>query len=196
MNQNLVFLKSFLDISEETFTKLSNISKFRKLDTGAIIGQPNEVPTKIYMLISGVMRAYLGSETGKEHNKNFFMPFSFVGAFTGLIEKKPSKLVYEALTNCKVYEIDFQSFMDLCENDIHVSNLYNRVLEHVFIKYEERQLELISMNATERYLNLTKKIPKIEKLIPQYQIASYLSITPVQLSRIRKKIKTDKEYES
>ena len=68
------------------------MSKFRKLDTGAIIGQPNEVPTKIYMLISGVMRAYLGSETGKEHNKNFFMPFSFVGAFTGLIEKKPSKI--------------------------------------------------------------------------------------------------------
>ena len=136
------------------------------------------------------MRAYLGSETGKEYNKNFFMPFSFVGAFTGLIKRQPSTLIYEALTDCKVYEVDFETFMVLCKEDINISNLYNRVLEHVFIKYEERQLELISMDATQRYLKLIKKIPEIEHLISQYQIASYLSITPVQLSRIRKKLKT------
>jgi hypothetical protein len=41
------------------------------------------------------------------------------------------------------------------------------------------------MNATERYLSLRKQIPNIDNLIPQYQIATYLSITPVQLSRIR-----------
>lgn len=190
MNPNLVFLNSFLDISEETFSKLSDIAVYRKFETGKLIGKPGEVPTKIYMLISGVMRAYLGSETGKEYNKNFFMPFSFVGAFTGLIKRQPSTLIYEALTDCKVYEVDFETFMVLCKEDINISNLYNRVLEHVFIKYEERQLELISMDATQRYLKLIKKIPEIEHLISQYQIASYLSITPVQLSRIRKKLKT------
>lgn len=189
MNPNLIFLNSFLDVSEETFARLSNISVYKKLKAGEQIGKPFEVPSKIYMLISGVMRAYLSSESGKEFNKNFFMPFSFVGPFTGLIKKQPSKLVYEALTDCKVYEVDFNVFMNLCKNDIQISNLYNRVLEHVFIKYEERQLELISMDATERYLKLCKKIPEIENLVPQYQIASYLSITPVQLSRIRKKLK-------
>ncbi|WP_298533974.1 Crp/Fnr family transcriptional regulator [uncultured Algibacter sp.] len=193
MNPNLVFLNSFLDISEETFAKLSDIAVFRKLERGELIGKSDEIPTKIYMLISGVMRAYLDSESGKEYNKSFFMPFSFVGAFTGLIKKQPSKLVYEALTYCKVYEVEFTTFMDLCKKDINVSHLYNRILEHVFIKYEERQIELISMNATERYLKLIRKIPEIENLIPQYQIASYLSITPVQLSRIRKKLKSNKE---
>jgi CRP-like cAMP-binding protein len=189
MNPNLVFLNSFLDVSEETFVRLSDIAVFRKLEIGTQIGKSEEVPTKIYMLISGVMRAYLGSESGKEYNKNFFMPFSFVGAFTGLIKKQPSKLVYEALTKCKVYEVDFNAFMNLCKNDIDISNLYNRFLEHTFVKYEERQLELISMDATRRYLNLCKKIPDIESLIPQYQIASYLGVTPVQLSRIRKKLR-------
>ncbi|MGB6268061.1 MAG: hypothetical protein WBF67_03545 [Olleya sp.] len=41
------------------------------------------------------------------------------------------------------------------------------------------------MNAKGRYLKLREKIPNIDNLIPQYQIAAYLSITPVQLSRIR-----------
>ncbi|MEC3907976.1 Crp/Fnr family transcriptional regulator [Tamlana sp. 2201CG12-4] len=191
MNPNLNFLNSFFDVSEETFSKLSRIAIFKKFDTGTQIAKTGEVPSKIYMLISGMMRAYLEDESGREFNKSFFMPFSFVGSFTGLIKKQPSKLVYESLTACKVYEINFEEFMKLCKEDINVSNLYNKVLEHIFIKYEERQLELISMDATQRYLELCKKMPDIEHLVPQYHIASYLSITPVQLSRIRKKLKEE-----
>ena len=56
------------------------------------------------------------------------------------------------------------------------------------MEYEERSLELMSMDATERYLKLRERIPHIDDLIPQFQIASFLSITPVQLSRIRKNL--------
>ena len=56
------------------------------------------------------------------------------------------------------------------------------------MEYERRSLELMSLNATERYLNLRKRIPNIDELIPQFQIASFLNITPVQLSRVRKKL--------
>lgn len=188
MDPNVVFINSFLDVSEETFKKLASISTFRKIEKGVQIDRSGDVPSKIYMLTSGIIRAYLSSETGKEFNKNFFMPFSFVGSLTALIKNKPSKLTYETLTNCKVYELSFEEVTKLCSEDIRISNLYNKVLERVFIKYEERQLEFISMDATERYLKLRKRISDIDDLIPQYHIASYLSITPVQLSRIRKKI--------
>ena len=124
------------------------------------------------------------------------MPFSFVGALTALIQNQPSRLTYEALTECQVYEINFSKITELCKSDINISNLYNRILEHVFIRYEERQLELISMDAKAQYLALLKKMPNIEELIPQYQIASYLSITPVQLSRIRRKIKKEEVKEN
>ncbi|MBU2951956.1 Crp/Fnr family transcriptional regulator [Tamlana agarivorans] len=189
MDSNYIFLNTFLDVSEETYRQLLNISKLKELKARTQVSKTGEVPTKIYMLVSGMMRAYLSSEDGKEYTKSFFTPFSFVGAFTGLIQKKPSKLVYEALTDSKVYELNFIDFMTLCKKDINVSSLYNKILEHIFIKYEERQLELISMDATERYLKLCKEMPDLERLIPQYQIATFLSITPVQLSRIRKKLK-------
>ncbi|WP_298345795.1 Crp/Fnr family transcriptional regulator [uncultured Algibacter sp.] len=191
MNPNLIFLNSFLDVSEETFSKLTGIATYKKLRAGELIARPGEIPSKIYMLTTGMMRAYLSTENGKEFNKNFFMPFSFVGALTALIQNQPSKLTYEALTECSVYEVNFHDIEQLCKEDITISNLYNRILEHVYIRYEERQLELISLDAKDRYLALRKKIPKIDELIPQYQIASYLSITPVQLSRIRRKIKKD-----
>ena len=192
MNPNLVFLNSFLDVSDETFSKLTSIAKYKKLEAGELIAKPGEIPTKIYMLVSGMMRAYLSSENGKEYNKNFFMPSSFVGALSALIHNKPSRLTYETLTECKVYEINFSAFVELCKHDLNISNLYCKILEHIYLKYEERQLELISMDAKARYQAILKKNPNIEELIPQYQIASYLSITPVQLSRIRSTIKKNK----
>ena len=135
------------------------------------------------------MRAYLDSESGKVYTKNIFSPVSFVASFTALLKKMPSSLSYETLTDCKIYEFDHSEMMNLSKTDLTVSLLYARILEKVFIGYEKRSLELLSLDASQRYLKLRKQIPNIDDLIPQFQIASYLNITPVQLSRIRKSTK-------
>ncbi|MGB5418800.1 Crp/Fnr family transcriptional regulator [Algibacter sp.] len=192
MNPNLEFLNSFLDVSEETYQKIEKIMTYKNLKSGDFIAKPGEISTKAYILVSGMMRAYLSSESGKEYNKNFFMPYCFAGSLTALIKKQTSKLSYEALTDCVLYEADFSDIIELCKKDIQISNLYSRVLEQIYISNEERLVELITMNATERYIALQKKTPNIDELVPQYQIASYLGITPVQLSRIRNKIKSEK----
>ncbi|MFD2725916.1 Crp/Fnr family transcriptional regulator [Hyunsoonleella rubra] len=189
MQKQFNFLNSFGDISKETFAKLQNISKFRKFEADIQVAEFGKVPSKIYLLTSGVMRAYITSESGKEHNKSFFFQMSFAGSLTALIKKVPSEIVYETITACEVYEIDYYKLQALCKTDIEVNNLYSRILEQVFMRYEKRQLELISLDATQRYQKLKKDIPNIDVLVPQYHIASYLSITPVQLSRIRKKLK-------
>lgn len=188
MNPNFAYINSFINVSEESFVKLQKISAFKNLEANKPIAKAGDITSKIYMLFSGLMRVYLSTENGKEFNKNFFMPISFVGSFTALIQNEPSKLTYETLTECKVFEIDFNKLINLCKQDIAISNLYNKIVEHIFIKYEERQIELISLDAKHRYLALRERIPDIDTLIPQYHIASYLSVTPVQLSRIRKKL--------
>lgn len=189
MQKIIEFLSSYGNIPPETFLKLQNISEFRKVGANTQLDKFGKIPSSVYLLISGSMRCYITSESGKEHNKNFFFPISFAGSLTALINNKPSKIVYETLSECKLYEINFYALKEICKTDIELNNLYSRLLEQVFIIYEKRQLELISMNASQRYLKLKEDIPEIDKLIPQYHIASYLSITPVQLSRIRKTLK-------
>ena len=186
MNKNFIFLNSFINISEGTFEKLQKISSFKVVEPNTPVARAGEIASKIYLLVSGIMRVYLRDESGKEYNKNFFMPLSFVGSYTSIIQNEPAKLTYETMTECKLYEIDFKAIIELCKKDLEISNLYNKILEKIFISYEERQLELISLDAKQRYLRLRARFPDIDSLIPQYQIASYLSITPVQLSRIRK----------
>ncbi len=188
MNQNLKFLQGFGDISEVSFKKLEKLATFRKIPANTLLAEAGTIQKNVYMLVSGVISAYVDSESGKHFSKRLFTPISFVGALTAILKNEPTKVNYITLTNCKIYELNFQDFKDLCRKELEVGRLYVKVLEQVFISYEERNLDLMTLNATESYLKLRKQIPDIDSLIPQYQIASYLNISPVQLSRIRKKL--------
>ncbi len=189
MSRNFDFLNSIGKISEETFSELNKITEFKRIPAGTPIIKNEEIPSKIYLLVSGVIRCYLRNESGKEFNKSFYLPSSFVASLTALVKRKPSLFVFETLTDCKIYEVDYNELMKLSKDNLTLKSLHIKVLEMVYVNYEKRLVELISMDATDRYLELNKLNPKIDELISQYHIASYLGITPVQLSRIRKKLK-------
>ena len=99
-NKQADFINSFNDISEETTAELLKISEFKKISSGTELVKLNEVPSKIYMLVSGLVRCYLITESGKEFNKSFYLPIGFVGSLTALIKRKPSLFVFEALSDC------------------------------------------------------------------------------------------------
>jgi CRP-like cAMP-binding protein len=170
-------------------SQLKSISTYREFNANVQLEKSGKKPKKLYFLVSGVMRCYITSEKGKEFNKRFFFSQDFVGALTALIRKEPSQMVYETLTKVSLYEIDYKRLMELCNTNIVISNFYAKALEIVFMTYEKRQIDLISLNSSQRYLKLIKDMPNIDKLIPQYHLASYLNITPVQLSRIKKHLK-------
>ena len=188
MNPYFKFLNEIGTIDEAAFKELSNLSKFRRIPSKTKLSHEGKIPSKVYLLVSGVLRAYITLESGKQHNKRLYSPPSFAGALTSMIKSEPSLIVLEALTDGEVFEIDYIGLKKLCEKDINISNLYAKVLEYTFIAYEDRNLDLMILSGTKRYLKLRRQIPEIDELIPQYQIASYLNITPVQLSRIRKSL--------
>ena len=170
-------LNSFLEISSQM-----NISK------GEYLVQCNEIPKDFYIIKKGVVRAFYLNESGKEFTRSFVIENQPVASLLSLIFNKPSELYYECLTDCVMYRVNFKEFMKLTKTDIHVSNLYSRVLEYAFRNFGSKIHDLSMLNSTNRYLKLRQKIPRIESLVSQYHIASYLNITPVQLSRIRKKL--------
>ncbi len=63
-----------------------------------------------------------------------------------------------------------------------------RILELEWIKKERHDIRMVTNDATTNYLVFRKEYPGLENQIPQYHIASYLGITPIQLSRIRARL--------
>ena len=183
---NFDFLRSKFHVSKEAYVILKSLAKYKKLKQGEILIKQGVKSNKMCFLASGLLRAYHALESGKEITKNLYTPFSFVGPFSSILKNQTSLLTHEALTDSILYEVNFEDFIEFSKTNIEISNLYNRVLEYIFIMYEKKYLDNISLNATERYKQLKDYIPNIDNLIPQYQIASFLNISPVQLSRIRK----------
>ena len=63
-----------------------------------------------------------------------------------------------------------------------------RVMELEWINKERHDIQMVMNDATTNYLIFREAYPGLEDLIPQYYIASYLGITPIQLSRIRARL--------
>ena len=68
-------------------------------------------------------------------------------------------------------------------------NIYEKLCDIIKLKVTyiiDKIFKSLMFNYWTLYLKLKSESPEIEKLIPLYHIASYLNVTPVQLSRIRR----------
>ena len=143
----------------------------------------------MFFIKKGITRSYYIDEKGKSHTRFLFVYPQAFGSLTSLILDEPSKMIHEALTDCIVLKGDFREFKKLASTNLEISNFYWSLLENGFIMMDKRNRELSSLDAKQLYLKLLEEKPQILESIPLNHIASYLNITPVQLSRIRRDLK-------
>lgn len=165
--------------------ELIKLIEFKSYKAGEKICEFDNIPKYIYYLGKGFVRVYSLSDKGKEYNKAFTVPNEFMASFTSLIRKEPSDSVLECLTDCEVFTFDYFKIIELEEKYPEIYKVHIKVLEYFFIKNEYENTLMATKDAKERYIDLISRLPLIENNISQYHIASYLGITPVQLSRIR-----------
>lgn len=150
--------------------------------------EQGQLATKIGFLESGIIRAFYRNDEGTEYNKHFFIENSFVGGYASLITGQPNVIIQQALTDCHLWVADFKQLSTLYDTCPDLERVARRLAELYFVDKENREIEIILLDADKRYALFQKRFPHLEQLIAQYHIASYLGITPTQLSRIRKKL--------
>lgn len=181
-------VSEFSDITDDALHLLIEIAAVKELKPGVILENIGRIPDSIYVIINGYCRSYFINEKGKEFTKTIFKPLDIFTSFNAIIKQVPSDCVTTTLTKCKVIVINYNEYVNLRNQHLDIFKFHFNFLEYLICKNDLKHKELLSMDATQRYLSLRKQIPNIDNLIPQYQIATYLSITPVQLSRIRNKL--------
>jgi CRP-like cAMP-binding protein len=182
------FINNYKDFPKTSLKVLINLASEESYKKNDMLLETGEVAKYFYIIKSGITRAFYADEKGKQYIRTLFRVNETTSSLESLLSGKPSKLSYDCLTDCVVYKFDFKEIIKLTKTDLFISNLYSNILENIFIMVESRIYDLAVLNATERYLKLKKEIPEIENSIPQYHIASYLNISPVQLSRVRKEL--------
>ncbi|HRG94259.1 MAG TPA: Crp/Fnr family transcriptional regulator, partial [Chitinophagaceae bacterium] len=172
-------------LKEQTWEKILPLFKEEWLPKNQFFVRENEVARKIAFLESGVVRAYFINQEGQEYNKQFFVGPSSIGGYSSLLSGKPNLIPQQALTDCKIYSCDFQSLTNLYTEYPDLERLARRMAEYYFMEKEKKELEIVLLDASQRYRIFQNEFPTLEQLIQQYHIASYLGISATQLSRIR-----------
>lgn len=188
MNEFKEYLDEISILEKSTFQELQKCFKLKKLRKNEYFAREGEYAQQIGFLKKGIVRAFFLSKKGKEYSKQFFVAPSIIGAYTSLLTKQPNKIAQKTLTDCEVLVADFSKIEALYDKYQDLERLGRKIAEFYFLEKEQKEIEMALLDADKRYLILRKRFPTIENLIPQYYIASYLGISPTQLSRIRKKI--------
>jgi hypothetical protein len=77
---------------------------------------------------------------------------------------------------------------DLFKEVPQMERMFRIITQRTLTVLQKRFFLAMSGSAKDRYLQLIQRHPKIEQLVPQYQIASYLGILPESLSRMKKQL--------
>lgn len=140
---------------------------------------------------SGCLRTFYIDKNGNVYNKNLFLEGSFAASKVSLLTKSPSYFSIEALEDTILYNINFEQYKVLQEKHPDLQKFYIAYIEQSWIiNREQNEIALVMTDAKERYLKFLSENEGIEKRIAQHHIAAHLGITPTQLSRIRKSLKS------
>lgn len=183
----LSYIKNIIPVSDAMQNDLALLFISVHLKKEEYLAIEGRVETKIFFINGGVLRAFFRGADGKEYNKTFFDTPAFVGAYNSLITGNPNNINIQALTDSDLLVADYKQLVALYDKYPMLERMARILAETFFVVKEKREIELVTLDATQRYQIFKQEHPTLENLIPQYHIASYLGVSATQLSRIRGK---------
>lgn len=143
-----------------------------------------------YFLNTGAARLYFIKD-GEEICANFIFEGGFITSFESFLMQSPSRQAVETLEECELLVLNKAKLEALIKAHPKFNMFSKAIAEQAFIMLQRRASSFILDSPEERYMNMISERPEILHRVPQHMIASYLGVTPVSLSRIRKRISGD-----
>lgn len=150
--------------------------------------EAGEIAKDVYFFVDGIFRVYYIDQNGNEVNQQFYQAGEVIAPVFSLTNKEVSPFYLQALTPSRVLVAEYQQLIETGKNSIAWLTAENAILKSVFLKTARREAQMLLGGAEQRYRWFLKENPELAEQLPLYQIASYLNVTPVSLSRLRKKL--------
>ncbi|RXK86577.1 Crp/Fnr family transcriptional regulator [Filimonas effusa] len=182
------YLRLFKGIDAEHLEKVIDATQQRILEPGVIYIREGENSSRLGYIKEGMIRSYHVNEKGIETTVLLRWEEQIVASYDSILMQKPSRFTYHALEKTTLLEVEYSVIEKLLEdNPVFEKARYHFVLD-MLTQSLERIESFILQTPEERYLQLIKDKPDLLQRVPDKHLATLLGITPVSLSRIRKRI--------
>jgi CRP-like cAMP-binding protein len=178
-------IKSYTQLSPEAESAWAALLHEKKYNKGDNFIADGQVPRKLAFVVKGLFSQYYISPDGDIVIKYFFPEQRIAGSISSMLTGTPGIFTITALENTTVLEYDFAAFKKLVAQYPDIASFYIRYMEqHWIVEKEPYEISLRHDTAKTRYDQFVKKYPGLVKRLKKHHIASFLGITPTQLSRI------------
>lgn len=171
------------------FAKFGLEAELKHYKVGQLMIEQGQLAPKLYILLKGCVRYLSLSEDGKEFTQSFASSPGIAGSTRSMSRQTKALFSIEVLEDVLCLEFDWLTFFDVMRDKPGFLMAYNSLLENLFIKKEEREYAFVQQSAEQRYLTFLAENSQLRDKLPLKMIASHIGITPIALSRIRKKLK-------
>lgn len=155
------------------------------VNEGQFLLRQGEASAALHFLQSGLLKATYVTADGKESIKTFFADGAIVGSFQCAAENAPVPFSVVALEDSRLLRFALGHLRAAAKTDLELANeLIERLLQ-IALRKEQRERAFLTMTPYERYCALREQDPRILERVAQYDIALYLGVTPVALSRMK-----------
>ncbi|EEL71932.1 Crp/Fnr family transcriptional regulator [Bacillus mycoides] len=183
------YMTNLTTLSEEQQRMIVEELQIEEYKKGTVLLRQGDVPSKCYFVLKGCVRQHCIDESGKEVTSNFYTEEQAIANFNHHKQDKLSPHTLTCLEDCLVVVGDLYSEKDMYKKYSQLEEMTRQMIEYNFGEVQEELTLFITSTPEERYKSLLQKRPHLIDRVPQYQLASYLGITPESLSRIKKRLK-------
>jgi CRP-like cAMP-binding protein len=179
---------SYPTISKEEYNEIKKAHTKIKFSKNDIIISSGKTCNEYYLVEEGILRSFVMNYNGDEITTDFFIEGDVLIDVSSLFQRIPAIENIQALTNSTLWKIEYPAFQELFHNMEGFREWGRAWMSSQLLISKQRSIGMITLTATERYLNLIHEKPEIIQQVPLKHIATYLGITDTSLSRIRKEI--------
>jgi len=189
MKAFLDYILQFGNLNKQQIELITSKATEIELHKDDFFWEAGKAVRQIGFITSGILRVYYYNNKGEEITRYFVDENHLIlnGQNTET-NFTPSEYL-QAITDCKLVVFSSQDWKEIFEIIIGWEIILQKIMTKNHREKIARRSELVSQDATTRYLEFMEKFPTLVNRVPLSYIASYLGITQSSLSRIRKNIR-------
>ena len=147
---------------------------------------PGEICKHQSFVVKGCLKIFHLDNDGNEHTAKFAVENWWAFDIESFFQSAPAFYGITSLEQTTVLQLSQEHHKELLDTIPAFERFYRLMLQQSFIALQHRMTQSLAHTAEIRYVRFREKYPGLENRISQREIASYLGITPVFLSMIRK----------
>lgn len=152
----------------------------------SLVTEPGQQSNEVYFISKGLLRVTITDKAGTEHTLHFALEGQFIADYTAFIQQQPSSYDLQALEDLELMVLPRAAINWGYANMQQGEKLGRLIAEYYFMYQDNRLNNMYFRSPKERYDTITEVFPNIHNRVPQHMIASYLGITPIHLSRLKR----------